>query len=145
MINLLISFLIFMPLHDSGQKVTLKFDLSLMYRKSGETVLSYNNVSSGDTVHYYKRWMNPYFRVYNFKFNQDSIVAGQMTVESYLVDSLLKTTDLRPLSINNSTQYVDTYVEKTESLVKITVHYYDLVSKENEDFILFISPDKDWE
>ena len=145
MINLLISLLFFSIPHGSRQQVALESDLSLMYRKSGETALTYRKLSSGDTVHYYKRWMNPYFRVYSFKFGRDSILVGKMKVESYFGNSLLKTMVLRPRMINNRTQYVDTSVEKIEDLVKITVHYTDLATNDNEDFVIFILPDKDRE
>lgn len=145
MVNLLIFFLSINLFNVGQQEQFLKAQLSLMYRRSGQTALNYRTLSSGDTVHYYKRGFNPYFRVYKFKFNNDSLAVGQMTVESYRGNSLMKKTNLRAPRVKHNILYVDTHVEEEESLVKLTVHGFDSVANKNEDFILFIIPDKNWE
>lgn len=142
MVNLLIFFLSINSMNIEQQEPLLKVRLTLMYRRSGQTALTYRTLSSGDTVHYYERRGNPYFRVYQFKFNKGNIIANQMTVESYLNNSLLKTTELKS---RTQAQYVDTYVDEKEDLIKITVHYFDRITKEDESFILFIIPDKNWQ
>jgi len=122
----------------------LKADITLMYDKLPNSIKEYMNVSSGDTLHYFARWDNPYVRVYQLKFNKaaKSAVIKQMTVESYKNHSLLEKTTIRPRKLNYPRfESMDTYVQAEEDLVKVTIQYKKEKISLAQEFVFYIIPD----
>ena len=111
------------------------FSLTVMYRKSGESALSFPKVNNGDTLHYYKRGMNPYFRVYSIHLPG----IQELEVTSFLEAREIKRTVLK--SSGKSGQFADTYVEPREDLVRLSFNYIPSTSKSEQTFIFYILPD----
>ena len=112
-----------------------------MYRRSGETALSFTNVHSGDTLDYYKRGFNPYFRVYTIN-NQKTkdLLFKSAIVESFQNSRLLNSTT--PNYSGNRWQFVDTYVDKKEDFVKVSIFYSEVNSDAENEFFFYINPSR---
>lgn len=118
-----------------------KATLSLMYRRSGHTALAYDTITSGETVSFYKRDGNPFFRVYQMRF-MGPYKTRKITVESYKNGKLLKSTVPRiGTNIGNRLTFNDTYVSEDEDSAKVIM---DLVSQSGEGrrFIFYITLDR---
>ena len=115
----------------------IAFDITLMYRKSGESALTFEKVHSGDTLDYYKRGFNPYFRVYSFfKLPSESLELKSVIIDSYLNSQLLKSTT--PNYSSNKWQFVDTYIDANEDLVRVRISYSTKDSNVEKEFAFFI-------
>ena len=106
---------------EQGEKV--KADVTLMYRRSGGTAQSFQNVENRDTVHYFKRGMNPYYRVYNIRLDKENIMVDKITLKGYSGDSLKVEEEQKPRILNGRVQFVDQHVDPDEDFLEIMIHY----------------------
>lgn len=125
----------------------IKADITLMYRRSGHTVKDYTMVASGDTLNFYKRDGNPFYRTYRMDFSDSdlSVNIGPMIIESYQGDSLTHSTRIiarRVPAASQRFQAIDTYVKAEETLVKVRLLYTLESDSTAYEFFFYILPNE---
>lgn len=134
---LLVSLLSWVPSPSLPLQHDLEIQLGLMYRRSAQTHLDFGAVTHGDTVHYYARQGNPYFRVYTIRCAMK--VTG-LSLESFERKKSIKKAEAISTSSSAGYQFVDTYINAKETHAKATVTY--LLNGEQKEFVFYIVPDK---
>ncbi|MEO1053747.1 MAG: hypothetical protein AAFX87_24130 [Bacteroidota bacterium] len=137
---ILFSTILFISSLLSFQDADLKASVSLMYRRSGETHKFFKSVSHGDTLSYFARNGNPYFRVYRINLTNASAIGREVFVESYLGDSLLQKTKPQNTRRTRGLEFVDSYVDETEDMVKVIIQYQPEEQSKAQTFHFFIKP-----
>ena len=106
-----------------------------MYRKSGHTAKWYRRINEGDTLHYYKRQGNPYFRVYGLRMYGAKFL--EVNTESYEGSKMVK--KAKAYTSSQAGQFVDTYLNEKEDLVVVKARY--MQNNREKVFTFYIIPD----
>ncbi len=117
--------------------------MSLMYRRSGQTAKDFVNLSSGDTISYYRRYGNPYFRVYKLRTN---LQIDKIELISYQNDDAVSVGPPRQMSMSSGIySFVDEYIAENEESFKMIITYFDPGSDVYKTFDLYVKLDAEWD
>lgn len=104
-----------------GQIHELQADVSVMHRRNGATVQTYEAVSAGSTIEYSSRKNMRMFRVYSIRFSPEHQRADSVIIESYRNGKLLLVSTPRVNNFPDRISVVDDYVIMNEDQVKFIV------------------------
>ncbi len=120
-------------------------NLSIMHRKSGNTLETYDSLQSDSIIHYYKSGFNPYFRVYSFKILKKDVAIDWVEIESW-IDKEKKSHKIQRLTtLNNRVQFVDQYLNKEETRVVLNIYYTKESSSEQFNFRINVELDQSFD
>lgn len=116
-------------------------NLSIMHRKSGNTLKTYDSLQSDSTIHYYTSGFNPYFRVYSFKILKKGIAIDRVEIESWTDKGNELHKIQRLNTMNSRIQFVDQYLNKEEARVILNIYYTKESSSEQFNFRINVELD----
>jgi len=116
-----------------------------MHRRSGNTIKSYPIIKYGDTIHYYKKRYNSFFRIYSFWLRGPEIKITKIEVKSTKKGKVLKSSVLihgrDTSSSGGKIEFSDRYIEENEDHVELFIYYTDYMTGENCVFVFFVALD----
>lgn len=95
--------------------------MSIMYRRNGQTAEFFENVKSGDEIHYPNRGMIPNYRVFSVYPKSKGVKAREVSIESYKGKKLLTKVEPRPDNLGDRITFYDGYINDKENKVKIII------------------------
>lgn len=120
-------------------------NLSIMHRKSGNTLKTYDSLQSDSTIHYYTSGFNPYFRVYSLKILKKDVAIDWVEIESWTDKEKEFYKIERLTTMNNRVQFVDQYLNKEETRIVLNIYYTKESSSEQFNFRINVELDRSFD
>lgn len=120
-------------------------NLSIMHRKSGNTLETYDSLQSDTTIHYFTSGFNPYFRVYSFKILKKGVTIDRVEIESWTDKGKELHKIKRLTTMNSRIQFVDQYLNKEEKRLIVNIYYTKESSSEQFNFRINVELDRSFD
>lgn len=104
-----------------AQQSEIEARVSIMYRRNGQTAEFFENVKSGDEIHYPNRGMIPNYRVFSVYPTSKGVSARHISIESYKGKKLLTKVEPRPDNLGDRISFYDGYINDKENRVKVII------------------------
>ncbi|HAA16938.1 MAG TPA: hypothetical protein DCE41_36585 [Cytophagales bacterium] len=118
-------------------------DISIFHRRNAQTLMEWERVASGDSLHYLQHGQVPFFRMYQARIpreNTEQWSFGEVTLRSYLTDSLVREVSWdgnRPVATTRDIQKMNRYTSGLLEAVDYEVLELQLYYRE--------SPNEAWQ